>query len=145
LVRIARERSVIAGDAGIRELTDAADAGDVEAQAVFGEAGHTLARVLAGVVQVFDPEIVVLLGEGTAAWPHWAFGFEPEFRSSLLATRRGIPLALEAWTDESWAQGAACLVLSTPFDSVGLAGEQGRLVRSRLADLGTLDGGSRGR
>lgn len=145
LERTARRQGVIAPDAGIAQLTLAADAGDAAAQAIFSHAGHVLARVLAGVVQLFDPEIVVLLGEGAAAWSHWSYGFEPEFRSTLLPSRRGVPVTLEAWNDESWAQGAACLVLSTPFDSVGLAGEQGRLVRSRLADLGTLMGGTHGR
>ena len=145
LERTARERGVISGDGGITALTRAADSGEPAAQAIFSEAGHTLARALAGVVQVFDPEIVVLLGEGAAAWSHWSFGFEPAFRSTLLPSRRGVPVTVEAWNDESWAQGAACLVLSTPFDSDGIAGEQGRLVRSRLADLGTLRGGTNGR
>ncbi len=145
LERIGRQRGVIGSESGIADLTSAADRGDVQAQAIFGEAGHVLARVLAGVVQVFDPEIVVLLGEGTAAWSHWSYGFEPAFRASLLPSRRGVPVTVEAWTDESWAQGAACLVLSTPFDTEGIAGEQGRLVRSRLADLGTLKGGHNGR
>ena len=145
LERTGRERGIITEASGIAELMRAADDGDERAQAVFGEAGHTLARVLAGMVQVFDPEIVVLLGEGSAAWSHWSYGFEPTFRSALLPTRRSVPVTVEAWTDESWAQGAACLVLSTPFDSDGVAGEQGRLVRSRLADLGTLKGGTRGR
>lgn len=145
LERVAQERGVISRGGGITALTRAADAGDLEAQRIFSEAGHTLARVLAGVVQIFDPEIVILLGEGTTAWTHWQFGFEPEFRSCLLPSRRGVPVALEAWTDESWAQGAACLVLATPFDSVGVAGEQGRLVRSRLSELRTLEGGTHGR
>ena len=145
LERRARDRGVIGDADGIAELMRAADDGNEAAQAVFSEAGHTLARVLAGLVQVFDPEIVVVLGEGSAAWSHWAFGFEPAFRSSLLPTRRSVPVTIEAWSDESWAQGAACLVLSTPFDSHGVAGEQGRLVRSRFADLGTLKGGTRGR
>jgi hypothetical protein len=83
-------------------------------------------------VQALDPELVILLGEGTAAWPHWAFGFEPSFRASLLPLRRGIGVAVETWQDESWAQGAASLVLATPFDSEGVAGDQGRLVRERL-------------
>lgn len=145
LERLARERDVISADAGIVALTRAAAAGDEGAQAIFSEAGHILARMLAGVVQVLDPEIVVVLGEGTAAWSHWSYGFEPAFRSALLPSRRGIPVTLEAWTDESWAQGAACLVLSTPFDAEGVAGEQGRLVRSRLADLGALGGDPDGR
>jgi hypothetical protein len=44
-----------------------------------------------------------------------------------------VPVAVETWTDESWAQGAAAIVLATPFDSEGVAGDQGRLVRERLS------------
>lgn len=144
LERAAREAGVIGADEGIDELGAAADAGDENARAIFASAGRTLARTVAGMAQVLDPEVIVLLGEGTAAWAHWAPGFEPEFRASLLPSRRGVPLMLETWNDESWAQGAACLVLSTPFD-IGLAGEQGRLVRSRLADLPALAGAQHGR
>ena len=132
LVRSARDRGVIGATAGIAALRAAADAGDAAAASIFSEAGHLLGRTLAGIVQALDPELVILLGEGTAAWPHWAFGFEPSFRASLLPLRRGIGVAVESWQDESWAQGAAALVLATPFDSEGVAGDQGRLVRERL-------------
>lgn len=132
LVRIARQRSVIKAGAGIAALRAAADAGDTAATGIFSEAGHLLGRTLAGIVQALDPEIVVLLGEGTAAWPHWAFGFEPAFRAALLPRRRGMGVVVESWQDESWAQGAAALVLATPFDSDDVAGDQGRLVRARL-------------
>jgi len=133
LVRQARERGIIAETAGMPALRAAADAGDADAATLFGEAGHLLGRALAGIVHTLDPEFVILLGEGTSAWPHWALGFEPAFRSSLLPARRGIGVAVETWQDESWAQGAAALVLATPFDSEGVAGEQGRLVRQRLS------------
>ncbi|HEX2551886.1 MAG TPA: ROK family transcriptional regulator, partial [Nocardioidaceae bacterium] len=86
-----------------------------------------------------DPEVVILLGEGTAAWPHWAYGFEPAFRSALLPLRRGLGVVVETWQDESWAQGAAALVLATPFDADGVAGDQGRLVRERLVAPGGAD------
>ncbi len=132
LVRAGRDRGVIGAKAGIAALRAAADAGDPDAASIFSEAGHLLGRTLAGIVQALDPELVILLGEGTAAWPHWAFGFEPSFRASLLPLRRGIGVAVESWQDESWAQGAAALVLATPFDSEGVAGDQGRLVRERL-------------
>jgi predicted NBD/HSP70 family sugar kinase len=145
LERRAREQKLIPQSSGISALTRAADDGDERAQQIFREAGHALARVLASVVQVFDPESVIVLGEGTAAWRHWASGFEPEFRASLLPSRRGVPVVVETWTDESWAQGAAALVLSTPFDAVGLAGEQGRLVRSRLSVLPELGATAHGR
>ncbi|GAA1225664.1 ROK family protein [Rhodoglobus aureus] len=132
LVETARERGIIARGAGIAALRDAADQGNSEAIAVFGEAGHLLGRVIAGLVHVLDPEIVILLGEGTAGWHHWSFGFEPAFRAALIPARRSIPVAVETWQDASWAQGAATLVLATPFDAEGVAGEQGDLVRQRL-------------
>ncbi len=57
-------------------------------------------------------------------------------RAAVLAlpSRRGIGVAVERWQDESWAQGAAAIVLATPFDSDGVAGDQGRLVRERLVE-----------
>ena len=134
LVATARERGFIGATAGMSALRAAADAEVPEATALFSEAGHLLGRALAGIVHTLDPEFVIVLGEGTAAWKHWSFGFEPALRSSLLPSRRGVGVAVETWQDESWAQGAAAIVLATPFDSEGLAGEQGRLVRERLVD-----------
>jgi len=132
LVSIARERGVISKSAGIAALRTAADGGDAGATAIFSEAGHLLGRTLAGLVHTLDPEIVILLGEGTASWPHWSYGFEPAFRASLLPARRGVGVAVETWQDASWAQGAAALVLATPFDADGVSGDQGQLVRDRL-------------
>ncbi|CAN5284739.1 ROK family transcriptional regulator [soil metagenome] len=140
LLATARERGIVGALSGISEVRAAADAGDIAATALFSEAGHLLGRILAGIVQTLDPEVVIVLGEGTAAWPHWAFGFEPAFRAALLPNRRGVGVLLESWQDESWAQGAAALVLSTPFDADGLAGEQGRLVRARLVEQSTRAG-----
>src|SRR5690606_29768298 len=77
LVRTARERGILADTAGMAALRAAADAGDPAATALFGEAGHLLGRDRKSVVHTLDPELVIVLGEGTAAWPHWALGFEP--------------------------------------------------------------------
>jgi predicted NBD/HSP70 family sugar kinase len=140
LVRLARERGVIGADSGMAALRRAADAGDEGATSIFGEAGHLLGRTLAGIVHTLDPEIVIILGEGTAAWSHWSYGFEPALRSSLIPSRRGLAVAVETWQDESWAQGAAALVLATPFDSEDLAGDQGRLVRERLVEQASPQG-----
>lgn len=134
LVREARRVGVIGESSGIAALRAAADAGETAATEIFSRAGHRLGRALAGIAHVLDPEIVIILGEGTQAWKHWSFGFEPALRTALISSRRGLPVAVETWTDESWAQGAAAIVLATPFDSEGLAGDQGRLVRARLVE-----------
>lgn len=141
LVIRAREQGLIGRDAGIAALRSLADAGDLDAQELFSHAGHLMGRVLAGVVNVVDPEIVILLGEGVESWRHWSFGFEPAFRSGLIPGNRAVPVAVETWQDDRWAQGAASLVLSTPFDDQGRSGEQGRLVRKRLAVARPVDSG----
>ena len=132
LVDEALRRGVLAEGAGIGQLKAEADAGTAVAQAIFSTAGHLLGRALAGIVNAIDPQIVILLGEGVDSWNHWSFGFEPAFRASLMPHMRGVEVAVESWKDDSWAQGAASLVLATPFDSQGVSGEQGRLVRERL-------------
>lgn len=93
-------------------------------------------------MNVLDPELLILLGEGVAGWPHWAVGFEPAFRRALLPHLRGLEVSVESWQDDRWAQGAASLVLATPFETDGRSGEQGRLVRQRLVDQ-TAAGGRR--
>ena len=113
-------------------LRKAADDGDATARRVYAEAGALLGRALAGVVHVVDPEMVVLLGEGIDAWPHWEAGFERSFRGHLMPARRGVPFVVEPWDEDKWALGAAALVLATPFDATDTAGDQGRLVRQRL-------------
>lgn len=114
------------------DLVAAAERCDARATQVFSDAAETLGLAVAGLVNVVDPEIVVVLGEGTQAWPWWEQGFERALRGHLLPLRRAIPVEVGAWGDTSWALGAAALVLSTPFDSTGAAGTQGALVRARL-------------
>lgn len=134
LVRRARGEGLIPAGASIVALQQLAASGDQGAARVFAEAGHLLGRAVAGVVNTLDPEIVILLGEGAESWSHWSYGFEPAFRSALIPRKRGIAVAVEGWQDDRWAQGAACLVLGTPFDASGVSGEQGRLIRERLVD-----------
>ncbi len=132
LVQKGHERGVLAGRQGGAELLEAARQGNDAARRIYTDAGDVLGRALSGVVQMLDPEIVVLLGEGTDAWPYWQPGFETSFRSGLMPSRRGVPFLVESWSDYQWALGAAALVLSAPFDASGAGGEQGRWVRARL-------------
>ena len=134
LVRTATEQGVIVGGT-LDDVTALADGGDHAAQAVFTSAGKILGRAIAGVVNTVDPQIVVILGEGATSWRHWSRGFEPAFRASLIPRKRGVEVAVEQWQDDRWAQGAACLVLGTPFDAAGVSGEQGERVRTRLTEV----------
>lgn len=132
LVNDARSIRLIGPSETIDDLRRLADSGNADAAEIFAHAGHTFGRALAGAINLFDPEVVVLLGEGVQAWGHWASAFEKALRSALVPGKRGTPVIVESWQDDRWAQGAAALVLATPFDADGVAGEQGRLVRERL-------------
>ena len=132
LLSDARAKRLLRRTDGIEALQAKADAGNDRARALFDQAGATLGRALAGLVNVVDPEAVLVLGEGTAAWQHWRTGFEPALRAHLLASRRGVPVDVEQWDDYSWALGAAALVLAAPYDASGRAGRQGALVRALL-------------
>ncbi|GHS87075.1 sugar kinase [Actinomycetota bacterium] len=134
LVRAARLAGAVGPDGTLQDLRRAADAGDVAAREVYAEAGRVLGQALAGVVHTIDPEVVVLLGEGIDAWELWRPGFEAAFRRHLMPARRSLPVLVEPWAEDRWALGAAALVLSSPFDSAGAGGDQGRLVRARLHD-----------
>ena len=132
LLAEAHRREILAPGRDIADLRAAADGGDAAAQAVFAGAGEILGRAVATLVNVIDPETVVLYGEGTPAWQHWRPGFDPALRSHLPPVRNGIPVEVDSFDDRGWVQGAAALVMSMPFDSTGTAQEQGRLVRARL-------------
>lgn len=120
----------------VDDLREAADAGDESACAVFAEAGGHLGRALAGAVNIVDPEAVIVSGEGVQAWRFWRTTFETAFRSALVPAKRTVPVIIEEWQDEGWARGAAALVLATPFDSEGIAGGQGKIMRERLVSGG---------
>src|SRR5690606_10086733 len=115
LVDRAQREGVVGKKSGLLALRAAADADQEDATQIFSNAGHLLGRALAGIVNTLDPGIVIVLGEGTVSWKHWSYGFEPAFRSALVPSRRGVAVEVETWQDESWAQGAAALVLATPF------------------------------
>jgi len=132
LVAHARRSGVIPAGGTMSDLQAQADSGNALAQDIFRGAGQPLGRIVAGLVQVLDPEIVIVSGEGTRAWNHWKQGFEQAFRAALTSDRRSVSVIVESWDDESWARGAAALVASTPFYSGESSGEQGRRVRARL-------------
>ncbi|WP_062134874.1 ROK family transcriptional regulator [Demequina aestuarii] len=134
LMREATARGIVIGGT-LADVTALADGGDHDAQGVFTAAGKLLGRAIAGVVNTLDPQIVVVLGEGASSWRHWSRGFEPSFRAALIPRKRGVEVAVEAWQDDRWAQGAACLVLGTPFDATGVSGEQGERIRTRLTEV----------
>lgn len=132
LVTSAREAGLLRRTQGIERLQEMADRGNAQARAVYARAAELLARAVAALLTVLDPEVVIMLGEGTAAWRHWDEPFRETLRVASPPQVRQIPVEVETWDDAIWAQGAAALMLATPFDLAGFAGHQASQVLARF-------------
>jgi predicted NBD/HSP70 family sugar kinase len=120
LVAEARRARVLKRGEGIERLRSLADRGSPRACAIFGRAGTALGRAVADLVTILAPEIVLVSGEGTQAWPHLAGAFEEELRATVFGPLQGVRVEVDPWDDAKWAVGAATLVLrasfAAPFD-----------------------------
>jgi predicted NBD/HSP70 family sugar kinase len=136
LVEAGIKAGVLSRGQGLGRLEDLADRGRAEAVEIYARAGEQLARVLAAPLAVTEPVVILVAGEGTAAWRHWENSFRSTLRE-LLPAMAPIAVEVSSWDDTSWARGAAAIVLATPFDQNSLAGRQRHLVLARLhGDLG---------
>jgi predicted NBD/HSP70 family sugar kinase len=133
LLAAARSVSLLPDGTACDELAMLADQGEKRAQAVFSEAGALLGRNIAGLVNVFNPGLVLIAGEGTRAWRHWQTGFQPALRAHLFGLMQRVSVVVDSLDDRGWARGAAALVLAAPFAAALDHERPAALVRARLA------------
>lgn len=134
LVTEARRLGVLGPRQGIVKLTALADNGDPQASAVFERAGALLGRAVAGLVNILNPELVLVSGEGTRAWVHLAASFEHAFRHHLFPPLAGVEVEVDPWDDMKWAVGAAALVLRSTFALTGATHADSTIRDSLLSD-----------
>jgi predicted NBD/HSP70 family sugar kinase len=127
LVASARRARLLKRDESIERLTALADAGNARACQIFAAAGATLGRAVGDLANVLSPELVLVSGEGTRAWPHMLASFDGAFRAALFGPLRGVRVEVDPWDDARWAVGAATLVLrasfAAPLDSEARPGD----------------------
>lgn len=107
----------------IASMSEALAKNDPSVTTLVKEAGRNIGKLLANLINVTDPEVIVIGGEAVA------FGevFLDAMRSSLLLySFRHPPPLLPDWKDDSWARGAAALVTQRLFDFENTAGTIGR-------------------
>jgi predicted NBD/HSP70 family sugar kinase len=122
----------------VAALRQAADAGDARARSILGEAGATLGRAVAGLVNILSPQRVIVSGEGIQAWDHWAIRFDDALRSAVFPPLTGVEVQVDPWDDAKWARGAAALVLKATFSAPLYERQPEDAVRERLP--GRIDG-----
>jgi predicted NBD/HSP70 family sugar kinase len=84
---------------------------------VLRDGGARVGIAVAALVNLFDPELIVMGGEGMRLGE----AFFGPLRESLFAhlfngLGEGLEVVVEPWDDEAWARGAAGLVVGRTFD-----------------------------
>jgi N-acetylglucosamine repressor len=100
------------------ELVEMADAGQPAAREILARAGEMLGRSLANLVNVFDPQLIIIGGEGTRAGDWLLEPMRQELKAYVFnGLVNDTSLRVERWGDDAWARGAASLVLRELFES----------------------------
>lgn len=102
----------------IEELVALAEAGDEGARRIFARAGELLGLQIANLINIFDPEMIIIGGEGTRNG-EWLFApmRQAIARYVMPGLRNDAEIRIDPWGDDAWARGAASLVLGELFKS----------------------------
>ncbi len=99
------------------EALDLARLGVPEALEVYAAAANSLGVATANLVNVLNPELIVVTGEGVGAANLFRDTFELSLASHCFdGLRDHLEVVIEDWDEESWARGAASLLLSEMFE-----------------------------
>ena len=115
LVARARTAGILTRRQPIDRLRELAAAGDSGALGIYAEAGDILGRSVGNLVNVLGPELILISGEGTQAWPHLEAAFDAALRASLFPPLGDVAVEVDPWDDQKWAVGAATVVLRATF------------------------------
>jgi len=96
----------------IETLLDAARAGDAMARSIVERAGRMFAMGLANLVNIFDPQLIILAGEQMQFDHLYAESVITEMRKSIVQIDKAPPeVVVHKWGDQMWAHGAAAYAL----------------------------------
>lgn len=106
-------RNLQSPHAMLESLYSEAQAGNLAARTIFRRAGRYLSVGLANLIQIFDPELIILSGERMRYKYLYAEEVLAEMRAlTLNDDRNPCRVEIHAWGDLVWARGATALALS---------------------------------
>ncbi len=96
----------------ISQVVAQAHAGDAVARHVFTQAGVALGRAIAALLNLLNPPLVILSGEGMAASDLFIDALRAELaRNAFSSTAADCTVLVRPLPDETWARGAAATML----------------------------------
>lgn len=100
------------------EMIALANQGETIIQEIFAQSGHLLGQSIANLINIFNPERILINGEGVRAG-NWLF--DPMQAAidehTMPSLRQDVSILVEPLGDDAWARGAASLVLHELFES----------------------------
>ncbi len=101
----------------MQDLVNAAREGDATAQMILDRAGRMFAMGLANIVNVFDPQLIILSGERMQFDYLYADEVLSSIRSSIVQIDLDPPeIVIHRWGDLMWAKGAAAYAIDGVAD-----------------------------
>ncbi len=123
----ANASAVLGRTVGLDEAADLARAGNPAMRAVFTTAGRLLGTAVGNLVNLLNPKLVVLAGEGTRVSDLFRADFDSALSLAVFdGLQRELEIVVDTWDDEAWAQGAAGLFLGELFQPNLRPDEAGR-------------------
>jgi predicted NBD/HSP70 family sugar kinase len=102
----------------VDDVIEAAEAGDDLARHLLAESGRWLGIGIATLINLLDPQLVIVGGEGVRAGKWRLAPMRQAIEQYTFAGLAGdVEIIVEPSGDEAWARGAACVVLGDLFKS----------------------------
>ncbi|MFY0660097.1 MAG: ROK family transcriptional regulator [Shimia sp.] len=112
---LTREAMLASGEAAERQVEDilrAAKQGDEMAASIVSRAGRMFAMGLANIVNIFDPELIILAGEQMQSSHLYAEEVIDGMRKLIVQVDKAPPeVVVHKWGNLMWARGAAAYAL----------------------------------
>jgi predicted NBD/HSP70 family sugar kinase len=102
----------------VDELLALAQEGNQEARGIYANAGKILGRGLANLINVLNPELIIVSGEGVRAKELIFESMNTSINNHVMpGLSEDTVIQIDTWEDDAWARGAAGLVLQDFFES----------------------------
>ncbi|PKO01288.1 MAG: ROK family protein [Chloroflexi bacterium HGW-Chloroflexi-4] len=117
----------------VRDLDDLIarmKAGDQNAALIFTRAGNLLGQQVANLVNLFDPKLIIISGEGIRMGDVFFSAVRSTFTEGVMpGLAEDTEIRVNSWGDDIWALGAASLVIAEIF--ISPIQKEGRTTTSR--------------